>query len=168
MHASNIENNMKCLNLDNTKGNVDIEEWLFYYKNADFIITDSFHGTCFAIIFKKPFISVANMQRGEKRFVSILSELGLMDRLIYNIEDAWNKNELILPIDYEKVYEKLNKKKEHSYNWLKNALMHPSIKSKDDFKLLDIKVNELVNKIIKLQNLVNKQMQEIEKLKNNK
>ena len=168
VHASNIENNMKCLNLDNTKGNVDIEEWLFYYKNADFIITDSFHGTCFAIIFKKPFISVANMQRGEKRFVSILSELGLMDRLIYNIEDAWNKNELILPIDYEKVYEKLNKKKEHSYNWLKNALMHPSIKSKDDFKLLDIKVNELVNKIIRLQDLVNKQMQEIEKLKNNK
>lgn len=45
---------------------VDMEDWLAAFASADFIVTDSFHGTCFAIIFNKPFIVVANAQRGER------------------------------------------------------------------------------------------------------
>ena len=34
--------------------NLQVEQWLYYFKNSDFVITDSFHGTCMAILFNKP------------------------------------------------------------------------------------------------------------------
>ena len=59
-----------------------IESWIKGFADADFVITDSFHGTVFSIIFNKPFISLVNVKRGASRFESILGELGLSERLI--------------------------------------------------------------------------------------
>lgn len=36
------------------KKDVDLFEWLWYYQNSSCVFTDSFHGTIFSIIFKKP------------------------------------------------------------------------------------------------------------------
>src|SRR5690606_32018500 len=52
-----------------------LEEWLQGFRDAEFVITDSFHGTVFSIINKKPFISILNKERGASRFESILSKL---------------------------------------------------------------------------------------------
>lgn len=57
-------------------------EWLKSFMDADYVITDSFHGCVFAIIFNKPFLAIGNSERGLSRFTSLLSALGLMDRLI--------------------------------------------------------------------------------------
>ena len=46
------------------------------------VVTDSFHGTVFSIIFNKPFWVVGNESRGMARFQSLLSMYGLEDRLI--------------------------------------------------------------------------------------
>lgn len=59
-----------------------VEEWLENFAGADFIVTDSFHGTVFAIIFRKPFLVVGNRDRGLARFESILRLFGLEDRLV--------------------------------------------------------------------------------------
>ncbi|MFN3190768.1 MAG: polysaccharide pyruvyl transferase family protein [Aureliella sp.] len=59
-----------------------VENWLGRFASADFVVTDSYHGTVFSIIFNKPFFSVLNESRGSSRFVSLLSQLGLQDRLI--------------------------------------------------------------------------------------
>jgi len=56
--------------------------WVEGFNNGGYVITDSFHGTAFSIIFKKPFIALANKKRGESRFRSVLSKLDLKDRLI--------------------------------------------------------------------------------------
>ncbi len=58
-----------------------IESWLSSLRDAEFVITDSFHGTVFSIIFNKPFVALANAERGADRFVSLLSQFGLMNRL---------------------------------------------------------------------------------------
>jgi hypothetical protein len=58
-----------------------VEEWLRGFYDADFIITDSFHGCVFSIIFNKPFIALGNQARGMDRFYSLLSMFGLEDRL---------------------------------------------------------------------------------------
>src|SRR5690606_41133032 len=58
-----------------------IESWIKGFADADFVITDSFHGTVFSIIFNKPFISLVNVNRGASRFESILGEFDLMQRL---------------------------------------------------------------------------------------
>lgn len=54
-----------------------IGQWLTQIKNADFIITDSYHGTIFSIIFNKPFFSVINCNRGKERFSFLEEEFGL-------------------------------------------------------------------------------------------
>ena len=56
----------KTINLVNASKNevdADVEDWLYHIKNCRFFITDSFHGVCFAILFNKPFICLANMAR---------------------------------------------------------------------------------------------------------
>lgn len=61
-------------------------DWVRSFHEADFVVTDSFHGTVFAIIFKKPFVAIANSARGAERFVSLLKVLGLQHRLVPSSE----------------------------------------------------------------------------------
>lgn len=58
-----------------------VEEWLASIARADFVVTDSFHGMVFSIIFNRPFAVVVNHERGAARFASLLSQLGLEDRI---------------------------------------------------------------------------------------
>ena len=64
------------------KAEYTIEEWLAMFRDATFVITDSFHGTVFSIIFHKEFYSIVNNERGGTRFTSLLSKFGLEKRLI--------------------------------------------------------------------------------------
>ena len=57
-------------------------DWLNAFKNAEFIITDSFHGTVLSILFGKPFIVFANEARGLERFQTLLRLLNLESRLL--------------------------------------------------------------------------------------
>ena len=51
-----------------------LEEWISIFRDASFIVTDSFHGTVFSIIFGKPFRCVANIERGNARFLDLLGK----------------------------------------------------------------------------------------------
>ena len=59
-----------------------IELWLSYFRDAAFVITDSFHGTAFTINFNKDFYVFGNAQRGNSRFDSLLGQFELQDRII--------------------------------------------------------------------------------------
>lgn len=100
-----------------------IEEWLSSFANADFVVTDSFHGCVFSIINHKPFIAIANKDRGLERFTSLLGTLGLMDRLIFRKEDfIRKKGPLLQSIDYTIVNNKLHEIKQESLDYLVNYL----------------------------------------------
>ena len=103
------------------KINFEIEDFLKAYTNAEFVVTDSFHGTCFAILFNKPFISLANKKRGEKRFVSLLKMFGLSDRLVYDFDEVYKKKELLSAIDYIPVNKTILNAKNVGLNWLKTS-----------------------------------------------
>jgi hypothetical protein len=94
-----------------------IENWIFNIKNAEFVLTDSFHGMVFSIIYKKQFIVYANKSRGLTRFTSLLEQLGLMDRLIYHSQDLDIKN-VKKKIDYEDVDKKLAILKDKAMSYL--------------------------------------------------
>ena len=83
-----------------------IEEWLGYVHHAKYIITNSFHGCMFAIIFKKEFIFlplINNDARINERIYSFLNKMNLNDRIYKsNINVVKNK------IDYDTVDESLN------------------------------------------------------------
>lgn len=56
------------------------EDWIACFANADRVITDSFHGTCFSLIFEKPFLTVKARQT--ERFDSLAEQLGLDEKTI--------------------------------------------------------------------------------------
>lgn len=150
INADDIEQNKAKLGLKNTKADADIEQWLFYYKNADFVITDSFHGTCFAIIFRKKFISIANYQRGANRFISLLEEIGLEDRLVKDIHEISTRPELFDEIDYDSVFDVINPKVAESLQWLKNAILQPKQTDASLFNSLNCQFEQLAEAHIKL------------------
>jgi len=59
------------------------ENFLFGINISEAIITDSFHGTIFSIIFNKPFISFINSKRGRLRFYSLIDTFNLKKRIIF-------------------------------------------------------------------------------------
>lgn len=76
----------------------------------------------FSIIFKKKFIVIRNNKRGGLRFTSLLERFGIMDRLVESEEEVSTTDKLKEEIDYKKVYEIIQKDKEESMKWLRNAL----------------------------------------------
>lgn len=78
-----------------------VEEWLRAFAQADFVVTDSFHGCVFSIIHRKPFVAIANVGRGIDRFTSLLGYFGLQDRLVFSMEDYRKKrSKEIVPPNY--------------------------------------------------------------------
>lgn len=84
------------------------EEFLAYFRNCDYVITDSFHATVFSILFNKKFVDILPKNTG-KRITSLLEMLGLEERAVYNYADfEAGQNE----INYSIVNEKLEQKRQ--------------------------------------------------------
>lgn len=98
---------------------ISIPDWLSNIKNAEFVLTDSFHGMVFSILFHKQFLVFQNKKRGNARFESLLGKLGLLDHLISEDEDYNLKYKCI---DYIKVDEKLKELRDISMSFLIDAL----------------------------------------------
>ena len=64
-------------------GNDYIENFIFSINICSSMITDSFHGTIFSIIFEKPFMAFVNIQRGNARFFSLNQIFELKDRIVF-------------------------------------------------------------------------------------
>lgn len=94
-----------------------VSRWLAGFRDAQFVVTDSFHGTVFSIIFNKPFVAILNSERGASRFISLLSILGLKNRLISTGGEV--SEEHLKPIDYTEVNKILNDWKLQSINYIR-------------------------------------------------
>jgi hypothetical protein len=98
-----------------------VTSFLRAYMDAEFIITDSFHGAAFSIIFNKPFIVVSNKERGISRMTSLLNVFNLKERLIFSKAEL--TSELISkPIDFNRVNDIKKLKQSESMSFLRNAL----------------------------------------------
>lgn len=95
-----------------------IEEWLSAFRDCDFVVTDSFHGTVFSIIFNKQFVVLGNAERGQSRFETLLDHFELKDRLVNNTEGLYK-----LPkINYSDVNRIMDESRFSSLAFLSNAL----------------------------------------------
>ncbi|MST66800.1 polysaccharide pyruvyl transferase family protein [Lachnospiraceae bacterium BSM-380-WT-5A] len=82
-------------------------DFLNFFKYASYIVTESFHGTAFSLIFEKPFVCVSN-RTNDERLNSILTLVGLKDR--YMKLGELQTFDLKQEIDYEIVTEKKEKR----------------------------------------------------------
>ena len=95
-----------------------LSEWLGYIKNTRFMITDSFHGTAFAINFNTQFINILP-EGTATRNQSILEMTGLQNRIATNYQDfSYFENQ----INYCNVNNIIREKREESIRILKNML----------------------------------------------
>lgn len=108
------------------KGYAGPIEFLKLYRDSSFIVTDTFHGMLFAIIFEKPFVVLDKSPFGVSadRLRSTLHTLGLEDRYITNDTIIDDK---LLHLDYTEVNKKLQFLKEKSFSYLYNSL-HDAVK----------------------------------------
>lgn len=90
---------------------ISMEKWLSSIYYAEHVITDSFHGCVFCIIFNKPFHCFINQKRGADRFISLLKMFGLEHRIVG--DDISNE-----PIHWDEVNEKLEYHKKNSADFL--------------------------------------------------
>lgn len=93
----------------------DPSEFLYYLYYAEYVVTNSFHGTVFSTIFEKQFVCVP-MQGTSSRMIDLLNLIGLEKRLLsegFDIDDV---------IDYSYARDIINKERERSIKILEEAL----------------------------------------------
>lgn len=91
----------------NENSQLSIEQWLRNFYEAEYVITDSYHGLIFSLIFHKPFYLIVNNERGAARFESLCQMLGI------------KPNE---PIDWQVLDKNLNEHRQYSLDFLYDAL----------------------------------------------
>lgn len=97
-----------------------VETWLKSIADSNFVVTDSFHGCVFSIIFHKPFVIIANAERGQSRLESLLRLFHLENRLL---SDEKNLNILIRQeIDWLVVDKELKNLQKKSIDYISFAL----------------------------------------------
>lgn len=119
---SNIAFSLKDIKINNrtlftTK---PVELWLEKMYYSEFVVTDSFHGSVFAILFNKPFVVIPNKERGFTRFTSLLKIFGLEDRLV---EDKSEIETLIKrEINWSIVNSIISDKKREAIDFINNSI----------------------------------------------
>lgn len=94
------------------------EDFLAYIDHAALVLTSSFHGTAFSLLYKKPFYVFDGMT--DNRISSLLVSVGMEDRSISQQSSMGKIN--ILPFEYQVVEKFLMQKRVESYTYLADAL----------------------------------------------
>lgn len=96
------------------------QDFIWLCKNADFIVTSSFHGTVFAVLFNKPFYAIDPQPYAPSpRITDFLNILNLEERFV---KDPRNLANLSFEIEWGEVNKKLKSERNRSLGFLRNAL----------------------------------------------
>lgn len=100
----------------------EIVDFVYLVSHAEFVITDSFHGTCFSIIFRRPFVSLLNEWRGAARYQTF-RDMGFSERLLYHPEEVMAKLDALKAVpDFELSDRIRQREREKALAWLKTAM----------------------------------------------
>lgn len=94
-------------------------EVLGYIKGADFVITDTFHGSVMSLKFNRPFVALVR-DSNKQKMNSLLSQFGLQNQIVNNI--TFLEDKMLQRIDYDLVNRYLNNAQIESLNYLKSNL----------------------------------------------
>lgn len=98
-----------------------VNQWLRGFSESTCVVTDSFPGTVFSILFHRPFVVIANKGRGLSRIETLLKTFGLEERLVESAEQI-TQSWLVSSIDWRYVDEILKKKRIEAMEFLSSAL----------------------------------------------
>ena len=95
-----------------------VNSFIKNYNNSKFVLTDSYHGSVFSLIFNKPFITLRNTRRGNDRFDDLCLRFNIENRFIDNL----NNIDLSLLTTNPECLEKIRDYRKYSLNYLYKAL----------------------------------------------
>ncbi len=98
------------------------DEFLSEIEGAEFVLTNSFHGTVFSIIYEKPFVSMLHTSTGT-RTSDLLKTLGLEDHILYQTSQFQEFSQLLIK-DKEALRKRVAQLQKESYQFLRDALFH--------------------------------------------
>lgn len=118
VHKIHDKYNLEVINLvSETK--YSVSDWLNAVKNCRYFITDSFHGTCFAIVFNKEFTCIRNKGRGSARFDTLQTLFDIKNVFVDNVKDLDLEN---YNINYETINRKIAEEQKRCLTILNNIL----------------------------------------------
>ena len=91
-----------------------------YIKNAEYVVTTSFHATVFSIIFNKKFFIIPHKKTGA-RVTTLLKKLGIDGRIFSNY-DEFKKIDYDFETDWSIIEKNLKNERDVSRKWLENAI----------------------------------------------
>ena len=98
--------------------------WINEIHNSQYIITDSFHGVAFCLLFKKQFFVLCADESKFTRIGSLLEKVGLQSRRVDSLEDLNTRlQSLMAPIDYSTVDMVLQREREKYYQFVKKNIV---------------------------------------------
>ncbi|HOG23408.1 MAG TPA: polysaccharide pyruvyl transferase family protein [Candidatus Omnitrophota bacterium] len=97
-------------------------QWVRGFRDAKFVVTDSFHGVVFSILFNVPFIAIGNVNRGLARFESLLSKLGLSNRFVTDLSPDKINDAISQEIHWHRVNAIVENERSKSMDFLKKHL----------------------------------------------
>lgn len=101
---------------------VGIEQWVRNIAESQFVITRSFHGLIFSILYSKSFAIVASQNNRSTRILNLLQQLGLADRYFESFSECDEAKPWNIPIDYATVHMKLSEMRRDSLDYLRENL----------------------------------------------
>lgn len=122
------EKNLKIVNFSDTMDFIKdannrlhntVYDFLYYLYYAEYVVTDSFHGTAFCINFSKQFVTFG-APRFNSRIISLLKKFSLDSRFLSEVQNDCNV--ILKKIDYEYVNKCLANERAKSIQFLSNAL----------------------------------------------
>lgn len=97
-----------------------IERWLAGIAGSEAVLTDSYHGTVFAILFNRPFLVFPNAQRGMARFETLLRIFSLEGRVARG--DGDDLDRMLDPIDWTSVNRRIGNERGRGIDFLATSL----------------------------------------------
>lgn len=98
------------------------EDWLNLINNAEFIYTDSYHGTLFSMKFHKQFLAYYAEKNRAPRFMDLSKRYGIEKNVVNTLEEAIEKKSISERIDYKNIDLLIEQHKRESMEFLKKAL----------------------------------------------
>lgn len=128
---------------------IPLEEFISAIKDADAIVTNSFHGTCFSLIFNKKLLAISNTGAGDSRFDSLVKIFDIGDMTVKSIKDIFVKDNLFNDYDYNKFSSILKNERKRADIWFEKYINSPKkITLKSILAELDYKIFLSIEKLL--------------------
>ena len=92
-----------------------VEEFLGLVKNAEYVVTNSFHGMIFSVQFRRPFV-IFSREQCDNKIAELLQLFGLSDRMLITGEETFSN------INYDNVHDRISSARNTSIDFLRMEL----------------------------------------------